>query len=100
MLEYSVAKPATSPDSASGKSKGVRLFSARLETNRIIVEIKQNGLANMNQWCGSHPCARIIPCIDSVPIIRTNGKVEEKAGILNMPLYAAARMTASYTHVF
>jgi hypothetical protein len=36
MAECSVKKPATSSDSASGRSKGVRLVSARAEIKKII----------------------------------------------------------------
>jgi|TARA_B110000211_G_scaffold228043_1_gene283660 hypothetical protein len=36
MAEYSVKYPATSSASASGKSKGARLVSARIHTSQII----------------------------------------------------------------
>tara|TARA_B110001450_G_scaffold207241_1_gene197558 strand:+ start:15719 stop:15916 length:198 start_codon:yes stop_codon:yes gene_type:complete len=39
ILAYSTLKPETSSDSASGKSKGARLVSARIETKNI----KNNG---------------------------------------------------------
>ena len=51
------------------------------EMNRIFAATKQNGLANMNQLFGAQPCARMIPCIESVPVISTTGKIESPAGI-------------------
>ena len=42
---------------------------------------KQNGLENMNQCFGAQPCAWMIPCIESVPVIRMTGKIESPAGI-------------------
>jgi len=35
MLAYSTLKPETNSDSASGRSKGARFVSARMETNHI-----------------------------------------------------------------
>jgi hypothetical protein len=35
MLEYSTLKPETSSDSASGKSKGARFVSAKIDTKNI-----------------------------------------------------------------
>src|SRR5882757_206884 len=43
--EYSTAKPATSSDSASGRSNGGRLVSARAETKKI-TNIGNNGSQN------------------------------------------------------
>ena len=43
---YSVLNPETSSDSLSAKSKGVRLVSAKQETNQTI---PTNGMIKMNQ---------------------------------------------------
>ena len=49
--------------------------------NRIFAATKQNGLENMNQLFGDHPCALMIPCIESVPVMSMTGKIERPAGI-------------------
>src|SRR5882672_7788203 len=53
VAEYSTKKPATSSDSASTRSKGGRLVSARAETKKI--GSMGNRIENMNQPCS---CAR------------------------------------------
>jgi hypothetical protein len=45
ILAYSTLNPETNSDSASGKSKGARFVSAKIETNHIIKRGKQ-GTAN------------------------------------------------------
>ena len=47
--EYSVNAPATSSDSASGISKGVRLHSARPLIKKMKKAINVNGLLKINQ---------------------------------------------------
>jgi len=49
IAEYSVKYPATNSASASGKSKGARLVSARIQTSQIIIAGKR-GIKN-------HPCS-------------------------------------------
>src|SRR5687767_15592341 len=56
--EYSTMKPATSSDSASGRSKGGRLVSASAEMKKS-TNIGNSGL-NTNQPRMSGPCARTI----------------------------------------
>src|SRR5258708_2204116 len=55
MLEYSVWKPATSSFSASGRSKGTRLVSAKAATmKRMKLTICGNGPWKIVQW-GMNP---------------------------------------------
>src|SRR5262245_19707754 len=56
--EYSTIEPATSSDSASGRSKGGRLVSASAEMKKS-TNIGKSGL-NTNQPRMSGPCARTI----------------------------------------
>ena len=49
---------------------------------RMFAATKVNGFANRNQCYGAQPCARMIPCIDSVPVISTTGKIDRPAGNL------------------
>lgn len=48
--EYSTLKPETSSDSPSVRSKGVRLVSARIETNQIINKGKQGKTSQQPSW--------------------------------------------------
>src|SRR5215510_229079 len=63
--EYSTMKPATSSDSASGRSKGGRLVSASAEMKKS-TNIGKSGL-NTNQPRMSGPCARTISEMLSEP---------------------------------
>ena len=79
---YSVAKPATSSDSASGRSNGVRLPSASAddeedeegdERERVV---EQEPVPRRRS-----PAPRMMPCMLSVPVSMTIGKIERPAGI-------------------
>src|SRR5690349_10397515 len=70
MLEYAVWNPATSSDSASGRSNGVRLVSASAVTMKIR---NASGWNSTNQPCS---CARTISTIDSEPAISSTPMVE------------------------
>ena len=50
MPEYSVMKPATSSDSASGRSKGARFVSARMATKNSTKAGSMNGFRKMYQF--------------------------------------------------
>ena len=77
-----MTKPATSSDSASGRSNGVRLPSASAEMKKMKKATKVNGLQKMNQFCGAHPCCPDDPLqAQSVPVISTTGKIDSPAGI-------------------
>jgi len=52
IAEYSVKYPATSSASASGKSKGARLVSARMQTSQIIIA-GNKGTKNHTPFCAS-----------------------------------------------
>jgi len=52
MAEYSRKKPATSSDSPSGRSKGERFVSARMETKKI-TNMGSSGTANQTVFCAS-----------------------------------------------
>src|SRR5271167_3893502 len=65
---YSVWKPATSSDSASGKSKGARLVSATMAIANTPNAMSPNGKnLKMNQVCWAF-CASTIPIMLSVPV--------------------------------
>jgi len=81
MPEYSVAKPMTSSDSASGRSNGVRLPSASAATKKMRKATSVNGLANACHVHGAQPCVSMMPCMLSVPLSMTIGKIESPAGI-------------------
>ena len=76
-----MTKPATSSDSASGRSNGVRLPSASAEVKKMKKATKVNGLWKRNQCHGAQPCARMMPCMLSVPVSSTIGKIDRPAGI-------------------
>src|SRR5947207_11587526 len=64
---YSVWKPATNSDSASGRSKGARLVSATMATAKTKNAIRPKGNSrNKNQMCCCC-CASTMPIILSVP---------------------------------
>src|SRR5215471_9183722 len=67
--EYSTMKPATSSDSASGRSNGGRLVSARAEMKNSTNIGKSSG-ESTNQPRISGPCARTMPERLSVPAKR------------------------------
>ena len=50
MALYSVKYPATNSASASGRSKGARLVSARIQTNQIIVAGNKGTANQMFFW--------------------------------------------------
>src|SRR5439155_1042459 len=64
---YSVAKPMTSSDSASGRSNGVRFPSASAATKKMKKARKVNGFPNRNQRQGAAPCAATIDRMLSEP---------------------------------
>src|SRR5947208_12345363 len=73
MLEYSVWKPATSSDSASGRSNGVRFVSA----SAVIMNSRNaTGWTATNQRCS---CALTMSTIDSEP-------VSSRTPIVEMPI--------------
>ncbi len=78
---YSVQKPATSSDSASGRSNGVRLPSASAATKKTKNAVNVKGSWNRNHCHGAQPWARMMPCMLSVPVSSTIGKIESPAGI-------------------
>jgi len=50
ILAYSTLKPDTSSDSASGKSKGARLVSAKIDTSHIKKSGKNGITKNIKFW--------------------------------------------------
>jgi hypothetical protein len=79
MLEYSVWNPATSSDSASGRSNGARLVSASAVIMKITNERKPNGVNTYQpgrNGTGPVPCACTISTSDRVPAMSSTGRVE------------------------
>jgi hypothetical protein len=99
MPEYSVAKPATSSDSASGRSNGVRFPSASAETKNTKNATNVNGFAKRFHENGPAPCCVMISCIDSEPVRSTIGKIESPAGISYEMICAAERMPPKSDHL-
>ena len=65
---YSVMKPATSSDSASGRSNGARLVSATMAMAKTTNAIRPSGnMLKMNQVCWS-ACACTMPIMLKVPV--------------------------------
>lgn len=69
--ECSVKNPATSSDSASGRSKGVRLVSAKAEIKNIMNN-GSNGTTNQTLCCISMILIKL-----NVPVIRITAKIAE-----------------------
>lgn len=69
--ECSVKNPATSSDSASGRSKGVRLVSAKAEIKNII---NNGSKGTINQ---THCCISIILIKLKVPVNKITAKTAE-----------------------
>lgn len=69
--ECSVKNPATSSDSASGRSKGVRLVSAKAEIKNIM-NSGSNGTTNQTLCCISMILIKL-----NVPVIRITAKIAE-----------------------
>src|SRR5215470_5147488 len=99
MPEYSVAKPATSSDSASGRSNGVRFPSASADTKNTKNAMNVNGFAKRYHVHGQAPCALMMSCIDSEPVSSTIGKIERPAGISYEMICAAERMPPRSDHL-
>src|ERR1051325_9764992 len=99
MPEYSVAKPATSSDSASGRSNGVRLPSASADTKQTKKATNVKGFAKTYHVHGQAPCALMMSCIESEPVRSTIGKIERPAGISYEMIGAADRMPPSSDHL-
>src|SRR5436853_6032850 len=69
MPEYSVWNPATSSDSASGRSKGARLFSASDAVKYMMNTSGMTGLRKTSQF-HAQPCwSCTVSWIESVPVI-------------------------------
>src|SRR3989449_9333037 len=66
MPEYSVSHPATSSDSASGRSNGVRFVSARAE-----MKYRANENGSTSTFTSGPACERVMSTIDSEPTTRT-----------------------------
>jgi hypothetical protein len=79
--EYSERYPATSSDSASGRSNGVRLPSASWATKKIPKATSAKGFVNACHSHGQAPWDRMIPCIERVPDISTGTIAAMPAGI-------------------
>src|SRR5438093_1260570 len=75
------AKPMTSSDSASGRSKGVRFPSASAATKKMKKATKVKGVLKTNHVQGAAPCSWMIDCMLSAPESMTIGKIESPAGI-------------------
>src|SRR5258706_4781457 len=99
MPDYSVAKPATSSDSASGRSNGVRFPSASADTKNTKKAQHVNGFAKRFHEYGPAPCPRMMSCIESEPVMRTIGKIERPAGISYEMICAAERMPPRSDHL-
>ncbi len=99
MPEYSVAKPATSSDSASGRSNGVRFPSASAEMKNTTKARNVKGFAKRNHEYGPAPCALMMSCIESDPVRSTIGKIESPAGISYETICAADRIPPSSDHL-
>ena len=85
MPEYSVNAPATSSDSASGISKGVRLHSAIPLMKKMKKATNVKGLLNINQL-GKKPQIKplwycIIPCILIVLVSIITAIIDSATGI-------------------
>src|ERR1041384_4782406 len=72
---YSVWKPATSSVSASGRSKGTRLVSAKAEI-RNTIKPKNCGIMNSFIYQGLSICALMMPLMSSVPASITTPTTE------------------------
>jgi hypothetical protein len=59
----------------------VRLPSASCEVNRMKKATSAAGLRKRNHSQGQPPWARMIPCMESVPAIRTGVMMARPAGI-------------------
>src|SRR5512141_2845095 len=97
--EYSELYPDTSSDSASGRSNGVRFASASWLMKRMKKATNAAGFRKMNHSQGSPPCARMMPCIDSVPAIAMGTKIATPAGISYEMTCAADRMPPKSAHL-
>jgi len=99
MPEYSVWKPATSSDSASGKSKGVRLTSAKPAMKKSQKATKVKGLSKMNQFGNT---ARVVPVCAATISLKLNyfEIYNSQNENLNIPNYERLRIILSKTDMY
>src|SRR5918911_2448611 len=74
--EYSVWKPPTSSDSASGRSKGARLVSPTIDTQNTT---KLGNSRNTNHHC--RDCAATMSAVDSEPEYRITATIDMPSAI-------------------
>ncbi len=80
MPEYSVWKPPTSSDSASGRSKGARFTEASEEMKKMMQAMKRKGLWKASQSCMPPACMWLRATRFSDPATRTAVTIDRPRG--------------------